>query len=129
MRLGYVIVYVPDVVAAVAFYEDAFGLERRFVHESGQYAEMETGSTALAFAAEEFVAKTCHGFLPNRLAEQAPGVEVALVTRDVHAAFGRAVRAGATPVVEPMQKPWGQTISYVRDRNGVLVEICSEVAR
>ena len=129
MRLGYVIVYVPDVVAAVAFYEDAFGLERRFVHESGQYAEMETGSTALAFAAEEFVAKTCYGFLPNRLAEQAPGVEVALVTRDVHAAFERAVRAGATPVVEPMQKPWGQTISYVRDRNGVLVEICSEVAR
>ena len=36
MRLGYVILYVPDVAAAVEFYERAFGLSRRFVHESGQ---------------------------------------------------------------------------------------------
>ena len=40
----------PDVAQAVAFYERAFGLTRRFVHESGTYAEMETGATALAFA-------------------------------------------------------------------------------
>lgn len=39
-----------DVAKAVAFYEAAFGLARRFVHETGQYAEMETGSTRLAFA-------------------------------------------------------------------------------
>ena len=49
MKLGYVIVYVADVAATVAFYERAFSLKRRFVHESGQYAEMETGATALAF--------------------------------------------------------------------------------
>ena len=49
MQLGYVILYVPDVTAAVSFYEAAFGLSPRFIHESGQYAEMETGATALAF--------------------------------------------------------------------------------
>jgi lactoylglutathione lyase len=43
MELGYVIVYVPDVAATVAFYERAFGIKRRFIHESGTYAEMETG--------------------------------------------------------------------------------------
>ena len=53
MRLGYVIIYVPDLEETVAFYEKAFGVSRRFIHESG-YAEMETGATALAFATEKF---------------------------------------------------------------------------
>ena len=51
MRFGYTIVYVRDVADSVEFYERAFGLERRLLHESGQYAELETGSTALAFGA------------------------------------------------------------------------------
>ena len=41
MKFGYTIIYVPDVLASVEFFESAFGLERRFVHESG-YAEMDT---------------------------------------------------------------------------------------
>jgi hypothetical protein len=40
------------VLASVEFFEKAFGLERRFVHESG-YGEMETGTTALAFATHD----------------------------------------------------------------------------
>lgn len=54
MKLGYVILYVADVGQTVDFYEAAFGLKRRFVHESGQYAELETGATALAFVHEAF---------------------------------------------------------------------------
>ena len=54
VRLGCAIIYVPDVTAAVEFYERAFGLARRFVHDSGEYAEMETGATALGFANEGF---------------------------------------------------------------------------
>jgi hypothetical protein len=30
-------------------------------------------------------------------------------------------------VVEPVDKPWGKTISYVRDLNGFIVELCSVV--
>jgi catechol 2,3-dioxygenase-like lactoylglutathione lyase family enzyme len=51
MKLGYTILYVKDVPRSVAFYEDAFGLTRRFVHEAGMYAEMDTGATTLSFAA------------------------------------------------------------------------------
>lgn len=58
MKLGYVILYVANVPATVDFYEKAFGLQHRFLHESGQYAEMETGATALAFAAEEMARPT-----------------------------------------------------------------------
>lgn len=127
MKLAYVILYVPDVAAAVAFYEAAFELTRRFVHESGTYAEMETGATALAFASEELVAQTCHGFRPNRSSETPAGAEVAFVVDDVAKAFAHAVSAGAAAYVAPLQKPWGQTVSYVRDLNGFLVELCSAV--
>lgn len=128
MKLGYSILYVADVPATVAFYEHAFGLKRRFLHESNSYAEMETGETALAFAAEELA--DAHGFSirPNRPGEAPSGFEIALVNDDPRAAYRRAVEAGATPLSEPVEKPWGQIVGYVRDLNGCLVEICSAVS-
>ncbi len=127
-KLGYLIVYVPDVARAVSFYERAFGVQRRFVHESGTYAEMETGATALAFADE--VATTSQGpFALNRRDQKPAGAEVAFVVVNVRAAFDQAVASGATVVNEPVDKPWGQTVSYVRDLNGFLVELCSAVDR
>jgi len=53
MKLGYTIIYVADVPETVAFYEAAFGLSRRFIHESQLYGEMDTGETILAFAATQ----------------------------------------------------------------------------
>lgn len=43
MKFGYTIIYFANVEATVLFYESAFGIKRRFVHESNQYAEMDTG--------------------------------------------------------------------------------------
>jgi lactoylglutathione lyase len=125
MNLGYVIVYTPDVIAAVEFYERAFGLTRRFVAESNDYAELDTGATALAFAHDSMAALNKLTVRPNRPGEVAAGVELALVTDDVAAAYAKALAAGATEVSAPERKPWGQTVSYVRDRDGVLVELCS----
>lgn len=31
----------------------------------------------------------------------------------------------AISVVKPTQKPWGQIVSYVKDNNSCLVEICN----
>jgi lactoylglutathione lyase len=128
MKLGYVIIYVPDVLATVDFYERAFGLKRRFVHESQQYAEMETGATALAFVDETFVQESVSDFARNRPIAQPAGIEVALVADDVALAHAVALHAGATEQLAPKQKPWGQTVSYVRDLNGCLVEICSPMS-
>jgi len=50
------------------------------------------------------------------------------VDDDVPAAHARALKAGARELAAPKQKPWGQTVSYVRDPNGVLVELCSPMA-
>jgi lactoylglutathione lyase len=125
MKLGYVILYVPDVAASVAFYEQAFGLQRAMVMED--YAELETGGTRLAFVSEELAASHGTGFRPTRREDAPPGVEVGLVTDEVAAAVERATAAGAVLVMAPTHKPWGQTIAYVRDLNGILVELCTPV--
>lgn len=124
MKFGYTIIYVEHVEKTVNFYEKTFGLSRRFIHESGQYAEMETGATALAFASESLAA---HSFVSNRLNHSPAGAEVAFVVDDVTTAYEHAIKSGATKVMEPTSKPWGQIVSYVRDNNGFLVELCSEV--
>jgi lactoylglutathione lyase len=124
MKFGYCILYVPDVPDALSFYERAFGLSRKFLHESNSYGELATGTTRLAFAAES-LASTHGDYRPSRLAESAPAMEVALVTEDVAAAFDRAVAAGAKPHGKPERKPWGQMVAYVRDPNGFLIELCT----
>lgn len=128
MKLGYTIVYVPDVAASLAFFESAFGLPRRFLHESGTYGELDTGATTLAFAAH---ALGDHNFAGGhvRASESARplGMEIALVTDDVAAAHGRAIAHGATELAAPTSKPWGQVVSYVRAPDGTLVELCTPV--
>jgi lactoylglutathione lyase len=46
----------------------------------------------------------------------------------VKALYDKAVAAGAEKVEAPNDKPWGQLVSYVRDPDGNLVNICSPVA-
>ena len=127
MHFGYVILYVPDVEAAVAFYERAFGLERRFVM-GADYGEVETGATALAFASEAMADRNGVAIRRSRPSDdEAAAVEIAFVLDDPGAAFNTAVAAGATAVKPAAKKPWGQTVAYVRDLNGFLVELCTPV--
>lgn len=129
MKLGYAIIYVPDVSASVAFFERAFGLSRRFLHESGAYGELETGETTLAFASHELGDMNFPG--GHVAAHDSPkplGFEVALVTSDVTAAHENAVAAGASELTPPRQKPWGQVVSYVRCPDGILVELCTPIS-
>jgi len=125
MRLGYVIIYVPDVAATLEFYQHAFGLRTRFLHDSKMYGEMETGATALAFASESLIESNDIVARPNRRDAAPAGAEIGLVADDVDSAYRKAVAAGALSTLEPMNKPWGQRVGYVRDNNGFLVEICS----
>jgi len=127
MKLGYTIIYVPNVPATIAFYETAFGLTQKFIHDSQLYAELSTGETTLAFAGNEAAEMGGLAIQPNVPSALPAGWEVCFVTDDVSAAFERAVSAGCVAVSPPTDKPWGQTVSYVRDLNGCLVEIASPV--
>ena len=128
MKFGYTIVYVPSVSDALAFYEKAFGFQVRFLHESRQYGELESGSTTIAFASHAMGDMNLGpNFVPVTLAASPPGIELAFITDDVSAAYAKAVAAGAMPLHAPTQKPWGQTVAYVRSQEGTLIELCSPV--
>ena len=128
MKLGYTIVYVPDVAESLSFFERAFGLSRRFLHEAGDYGELDTGDTTLAFASlalgrMNFPA----GFVAASASARPLGFELALVTPHVAEAHAKALATGATELNPPETKPWGQTVSHVRCPDGTLVELCSPV--
>lgn len=128
MKFGYTIIYVADVSASLAFFEKAFGLKTRFQHES-DYGELDTGGTALAFAAHSLGASNLPAGYVRADASLVPlGIEIALVTESVVTAHERAVAAGAVSLKPPMEKSWGQTVSYLRCPDGTLVELCSPIS-
>ncbi len=129
MKFGYTIIYVPNVSSSIAFFEKAFGLSLRFLHESGDYGELNTGETTLAFPSLELGnSKLPSGFVPANSSTQSLGFEVAFVSSSVSVAHAKALSCGA--IVErkaPETKPWGQVVSYVRCPDGTLVELCSSM--
>ncbi len=128
MKFGYTIIYVSNVETTLAFYEQAFKLKKLFLHESLQYGELDTGDTKLAFASEALAELNGVNIINNRNnTDKVPGFEIALIADDVSVAYQQALTAGAVAIKEPTLKPWGQTVAYVRDLNGVLVEICSQM--
>ncbi len=127
MKLGYTILYVADVPRTLAFYEAAFGLPRRFLHESGDFGELDTGATALAFSSRRLMREL--GKNPAPPDPHAPCGEIAFTTADVAAAVDRAVAAGAELRQAPERMPWGQTVAYVSDPDGFLIELCTPMAQ
>lgn len=128
MKLGYTILYVPNVSASLSFFEQAFGFKRRFLHESGTYGELETGETTLSFAAHELGEHNFQGGHVQAHTSAAPlGMEIGLVTEDVPVAHAAALRHGARELSKPATKPWGQVVSYVRSPDGCLIELCTPV--
>lgn len=125
MRFKYTILYVEDVTKSIAFFERAFGLERGMIHESGDYGELNTGGTTLAFSSQRLMKEL--GKSPGKADPSAPVFEIAFETDDVAASLEKARSAGAKVVQETRQEPWGQTTAYVVDDNGYLIEICSPV--
>jgi lactoylglutathione lyase len=125
MIFRYTILYVDNVAATMDFFTRAFGLERSFLHEGGDYGELLTGDTRLAFAATALMRQS--GKNPQPAVAGSPCFELAFETDDVSGAVERAVSAGATLVQTAEEQPWGQTTAYVNDPNGFLIEICSPV--
>jgi lactoylglutathione lyase len=127
LTLRYIGFYVQDIQATLDFYARAFGFETRYLHPSGGYAELATGDTLLAFVSEEFLetAKLLAGakIVFSRRGEPLIGAQIALVTKSLDGDWSRAVAAGATVLMEPEPKPWGQTVGYLQDLNGVIVEL------
>lgn len=125
MIFKYTILYVEDVSASLDFYQRAFGFELGFLHEAGDYGELATGNTKLAFASLALMKQLDKN--PQKAQVASLCFELAFETNQVSADLKRAVSAGATLVQDAQEQPWGQTVSYVADPDGYLIEICSPV--
>ena len=60
MKLAYTITYVPDVAASLTFFEQAFDLKRKFLHESGTYGECDECGCDIPFARLQIEPQTQH---------------------------------------------------------------------
>lgn len=110
------------------FYQSAFGLSRRFATPDNDYGELQTGETILSFASFDLAnANLKNGFTGSSQTQKPFGMELALVTEDVPAIMEKAMQLGAKLVESPVLKPWGQTVGYLQDIDGFLLEICSPI--
>lgn len=126
IKFAYTILYVQNVPASIAFYEKAFGLKRKMVTPEADYGELLVGETTLSFASVGLAKSNLpDGFRESTLNELPFGIELGFTTDDVAKTVNQAQEAGATVVAQPKTKPWGQTVAYVRDLDGFLVEICT----
>lgn len=128
MKFAYTILYVQDVLLTVQFYEDVLGLKTKFVAPGNEYAEMVCGETTLSFAAHSLIEPQIEGGYQASHPDRKPfGIEIGFVVDDVEAAVQHAISGGATLVTPTQVKPWGQTVAYIKDCNGFLIELCTSM--
>lgn len=132
MRLGFVVIYVEDVSKVLDFYKEAFDLDIRLKHEDNGvvlYGEMETEGAILGFSSHEMGQANLGGNYQRVDVKERPfGQEIVFVHEDVGSVYKKAVSHGAISISEPEQKPWGQTVAFIRSIEGTLIEICSPMS-
>ena len=122
----YLILIVEDVDRALGFYVDVLGL--RLGHRSGDYAQLDTGTTRLALYTRSAMAKTL-GMALDPPVSSAPGFELGFKVSDVDAAFAELIARGSQPVMPPTDRFWGQRTAYLRDPDGHLIELAQDGGR
>lgn len=120
----YVVLIVEDLDRTLDFYCGVLGL--RSGHRSGDYAQLDTGATRLAFYTRRAMAATL-GMALIRPPLEAPGFELGFKVENVDAAYAELLAKGAPPVTAPTDRPWGQRTAYVRDPDGHLIELAQAV--
>ena len=120
------VLYVDDVNAALERWRDAFRFEIAYLDEGGLYGELVSGETCLAFAEREFGRGHFEDAAARALFDGAPRrFEVALTSDDVIADHARACRQGMRAVHGPIERPWGETVAWLMDPEGILVELAT----
>ena len=128
IKYAYTILYVQDVAKTIEFYKNVFEFEQKMLTPENDYGEIKSGETTLAFANIELGNSNLKdGFIQSSLKEKPFGFELAFTTSDVNKLMQVAISNGATILSDAVVKPWGQTVGYVRDINGFVIEICSPI--
>lgn len=120
----YVILIVEDLDRALTFYTGVLGLT--LGHRSGDYAQLDTGVTRLGLYTRRAMANILHMAL-DAPTSNAPGFEIGFKVADVDVTFNDIVGRGASAVVPPTDRFWGQRTAYIRDPDGHLIELAQDL--
>jgi lactoylglutathione lyase len=128
IKFAYTILYVQDVTKTIEFYEKAFDFTRKFIAPGNDYGELLAGETTLSFASTILANSNLKGgFIESSLTNKPFGIEIGFTTNNVEETVKKAISAGGIIVEDPKTKPWGQVVAYVRDLDGFLIEICTQI--
>ena len=128
IKFAYTILYVENVTKSIEFYEKSFGFSRKFITEENDYGEIITGETTISFASKNLANSNLkNGFIESDVKNKPFGIELGFVTENVAETIESAKNNGGIIIEEPKQKPWGQIVAYIRDIDGFLIEICTEM--
>lgn len=125
VRFNMIGIFVSDIGKMVEFYRDVLGIA---VKSEGDYYTLfehegiELGFFARSMAPDFIEADLTYPSGVNGTFSLSIDVDDFL---DVDDEFERIVEAGATPVAEPKDVPWGQRSSMVADPEGNMIEISS----
>ncbi len=126
IRFDMIGVFVSDLKKMVGFYTGVLGLETEwdgtgpyaeFKHEGIRFSMFERAGLPELLGRRPSYPKGINGTF--ELAIDLPRFE------DVDKEFKRTVEAGAEPVYEPRDEPWGMRSSMITDPEGNLIEIGS----
>lgn len=127
MKYACTALYVEDVPTVLEFYKKAFGFETKFYDEQYEYGELDAGGAMLAFGSHKTGELMMPGAYKKSKEGHPDGVEIAFYTEDVDEDYQKAIEAGATPIAEPKDMPWGQRVAYVRSIEGTFIGLCTEM--
>jgi predicted lactoylglutathione lyase len=128
MKLTYVILYVESIKKSLSFYQEALGLKVRFTHESGDYAEMDTGETVLALCnhqlADSILKQDYHR---SGVSKKLLGSQITFSPENINSAYENAISNGATKIAAPEIKPWNFEVAIVKDIDGHIIEFAKDL--
>jgi lactoylglutathione lyase len=121
-RLDYLILYVADLPASIAFYQRVIDLQLKFV-DAG-YAEFAMQGTKFGLYERRRAE-----WLLGRTVSPGAAAEVVFLVDDVDVQSRRMTELGIPILSAPADRPWGHRTVHVADPDGFVVEFAQEIPR
>jgi lactoylglutathione lyase len=118
----YAVLIVADLEKAVSFYTECVGMQLEKRSATGNYAQLNTGTTRVGLYTRAAMAKTL-GIELQAPPATAPGFALGFNGDDVDGAYERLIAGGAHAAAPPKTQSWGQRTAWVRDPDGNLIEL------